>query len=51
MAEAMVPLKVLNRKSLFSLLYKIDQDLAERTRAKRCPFAGVHYIRRVRTRV
>lgn len=41
-AGVMIPLEVLNRKSLFSLLFKIDQDLAERTRAKRCPFAGVH---------
>jgi len=40
MAGAMIPPDVLNRKSLFSLLYKIDQDLAERTRSKGCPFAG-----------
>ena len=38
----MIPPEVLNSKSLFSLLHKIDQDLTERTRAKRCPFAGVH---------
>lgn len=37
----MIPPEVLNRKSLFSLLYKIDLDLAEQTRARRCPFAGV----------
>ena len=36
----MIPPDVLNRKSLFSLLYKIDQDLAERTRENGCPFAG-----------
>ena len=36
--------EVLKRKSLFALLCKIDQDLAERTKANRCPFAGVHCI-------
>lgn len=40
----MIPPEVLNSKSLISLLYKIDQDLSERTRAKHCPFAGVHCI-------
>jgi hypothetical protein len=35
---------VLQRKSLFALLYKIDLDLAEQARARRCPFAGVLYI-------
>gem|GEM_PF-2049199 len=40
----MIPPEVLNRKSLFSLLYKIDQDLAEGTRVRRCPFAGVRCI-------
>lgn len=40
----MIPPEVLNRKSLFSLLYKIDQDLAELTRVRRCPFAGVRCI-------
>jgi len=40
-AGAMIPPEVLNRKSLFSLLYKIDLDLAERARNQRCPFAGV----------
>ena len=44
MAGTMIPLEVLNRKSLFSLLYKIDLDLAERTRARRCPYAGVRCI-------
>ena len=43
MAGAMIPPEVLNHKALFSLLYRIDQDLAERTRAQRCPSAGVHY--------
>lgn len=42
MAGAMIPPEVLKHKSLFSLLYRIDQDLAERTRAQRCPSAGVH---------
>lgn len=37
----MIPLEVLNRKSLFSLLYKIDLDLAEQARAGNCPIAGV----------
>ena len=37
----MIPPEVLNRKSLFSLLYKIDQELSDQTRAKGCPFAGV----------
>ena len=37
----MIPLEVLNRKSLFSLLYKIDLDLAEQARAGHCPIAGV----------
>lgn len=40
----MIPPEVLNRKALFSLLYKIDQDLAERTRVQGCPFAGVRCI-------
>ncbi len=40
MAGAMIPTEFLQRKSLFSLLFKIDQELAEQTRAKRCPFAG-----------
>ncbi len=42
MAGAMIPPDILNHKSLFSLLYKIDQDLAEQTRAQGCPSAGVH---------
>jgi hypothetical protein len=42
MAGLMIPPDILNHKSLFSLLYRIDQDLAERTRARRCPSAGVH---------
>ena len=36
----MIPLEILNRKSLFSLLRKIDLDRAEQTRVRRCPFAG-----------
>ena len=42
----MIPLEVLNRKSLFSLLYKIDLDLAEQARAGHCPIAGVLCIAR-----
>ena len=42
----MIPLKILNRKSLFSLLHKIDLDLAEQTRVRRCPFAGGRCIMR-----
>jgi len=42
----MIPPEVLNRKSLFSLLYKIDQDLSDQTRAKGCPFAGGRCIAR-----
>lgn len=37
----MIPLEVLNRKSLFSLLYNIDLDLAQQARAENCPIAGV----------
>ena len=37
----MIPPEVLNSKSLFTLLYKIDLDLAEQARARHCPFAGV----------
>ena len=40
MAGPMIPLEILNSKSLFSLLHKIDLELAEQTRARRCPFAG-----------
>jgi hypothetical protein len=40
----MIPLEVLKSQSLFSLLYMIDHDLCEHTRAKNCPFAGVHCI-------
>ena len=44
MAGAMIPPKVLKSKSLFSLLYMIDHDLSELTRAKNCPFVGVRCI-------
>ena len=44
MAGAMIPPEVLYRNSLFSLLYKIDQDLAEQSRAENCPIAGVRCI-------
>ena len=40
MAGPMIPLEILKRKSLFSLLHKIDLQLAEQTRVRRCPFAG-----------
>ena len=40
----MIPLEVLKSQSIFSLLYLIDRELCERTRAKNCPFAEVHYI-------
>ena len=42
----MIPLEILNRKSLFSLLHKIDLDLAEQARVRRCPFAGGRCIMR-----
>ncbi len=40
MAGPMIPLEILNSKSLFTLLHKIDLQLAEQTRVRRCPFAG-----------
>jgi hypothetical protein len=36
----MISLEVLKHQSLFDLLYRIDQDLAEQTRIQGCPFAG-----------
>ncbi len=39
MAGTMISLDALTRQSLFTLLYKIDLDLAEQTRADGCPFA------------
>jgi len=42
----MIPLEILKRKSLFSLLHKIDLQLAEQIRVQRCPFAGSRYIMR-----
>jgi hypothetical protein len=36
----MIAPDILNSKSLFSLLHKIDLELAEQTKARRCPFAG-----------
>ena len=36
----MIPLEILNSKSLFSLLHKIDLQLAEQSRVRHCPFAG-----------
>ena len=32
--------QVLQRKALFTQLYKIDLELSEKTKAKGCPFAG-----------
>ena len=40
----MIPLEVLKSQSLLSLLYMIDHEIWERTRAKNCPFAGVRCI-------
>jgi hypothetical protein len=40
MAGPMIPPEILHRKSLFSLLHKIDLDLAEQTRVRHCPFVG-----------
>jgi hypothetical protein len=40
MAGPMILPELLQRKSLFSFLYKIDLDLAEQTQAKGCPFVG-----------
>lgn len=40
----MIPPQVLTRKSLFSLLYKIDLELVEKTRAKGCPSVGDRFI-------
>ena len=40
MAGPMIPPDILNRKSLYSLLHKIDFEIAEQTRVRRCPIAG-----------
>jgi hypothetical protein len=40
MAGPMIPPEILKHKSLFSLLHKIDMELAEQERARRCPIAG-----------
>ena len=40
MAGPMIPPEILNRKSLFSLLHKLDFEIAEQTRVRRCPIAG-----------
>ena len=41
----MIPPEILNRKSLFSLLHKIDFEIAEQARARGCPIVGgpLHY--------
>jgi hypothetical protein len=44
MAGAMLLPEDLQRKTLFSLLYNIDLELTEQTRARRCPSAGGLYI-------
>ena len=43
----MIPPEVLNSKSLFTLLYKIDLDLTEQTRVRGCPSVGVLCIARI----
>ena len=40
MAGAMIPPQILKFKSLYSLLYKIDLDLARQAKARGCPTAG-----------
>ena len=40
MAEPMIPPESLNHKSLFSLLHKMDFEIAEQTRIHGCPIAG-----------
>jgi hypothetical protein len=40
----MISLDTLTRQSLFSLLYTIDQKLAEETKDVGCPIAGGRYI-------
>jgi hypothetical protein len=44
MAGTMILPEVIQPKSLFSLLYEIDQHLCEQTRAGKCPIAGVRCI-------
>lgn len=44
MAGIMIPLDTLTRQSLFSLLYSIDQKLAEQIKELGCPFAGGRWI-------
>jgi hypothetical protein len=44
MAGAMILPEITQRKSLFSLLYEIDQHLCEQTRTRGCPIAGVRCI-------
>jgi hypothetical protein len=39
MAGPMIPPEILNRNSLFSLLHKIDFEMAEQVRTQRCPTA------------
>ena len=36
--------EVIQRKSLFSLLYQIDQKLCEQVRVRGCPIAGDRFI-------
>lgn len=41
----MISFNSLTQQSLFTLLYKIDLDMAEQARSRRCPFCGgpLHY--------
>ena len=43
----MISHDVIQRKSLFALLHKIDLDLAETARLKRCPTVGGRCIMRL----
>lgn len=43
----MIDHTILRKKSLFSLLHKIDVDLAEQTRNKGCPSVGGRCITRL----
>jgi len=43
----MIDHSLLQKKSLFALLHKIDVDLAEHTRSRGCPTAGGRCIERL----
>ena len=38
----MIPPQILKLKSLYSLLHKIDDDLARQAKARGCPTVGDH---------